>query len=114
MTYKTPLDTVLESFTFKSVGRDVLEENLSENASISELKNEYMYYSHQASHGPEKSRHVMAQKAEQIKDKIKQLETVDEDLEKKVPLQVSEEELNKEKSLEEEALSNFLKNVIKK
>lgn len=111
MTDKTPLDIVLESFTFSSVSRDILGESISESASLSELKNEYMYYSHQASHGPEKSRHVMAQKAKQIKDKIAELETVDEDLEKKVPLQVSEEELNKEKSLEEEALSNFLKNV---
>ena len=111
MTDKTALDTVLEGFTLKSVARDVLGEAISESASLPELKNEYMYYSHQASHGPEKSRHVMAQKAEQIKAKIAELEKVDEDLEKKVPLQVSEEELNKEKSLEEEVLNNFLKTV---
>lgn len=114
MTDKTPLDKVIESFTFGSLSRDLLENKLSEDASLADLKKEHFYYAHQAVNGPEKSRHVMKQKADELKQKIDKLEnTVDEDLVKKTPLQVSEEEPAKEKSLEEDVLNNFLKNVRK-
>jgi hypothetical protein len=106
MTDKTPIDTILEDFSFSSLTRDVLGESLLENAPLTDLKRELFYYQHQAAHGPTKSRRVMADKAARLSAQIAKLEKVDEDMVKKVPLQVSEKTVN-----DETVLNNFLKNV---
>jgi len=75
MTVKTPLEIVLESFSLADAAREALGESpiegMDNTSAIYTLKQELMYAEHQASQGPEKSRHVFANKADKIKDEIK-------------------------------------------
>ena len=78
MTIKTPLEIVLESFSLSDVAREALGEapiaGMDHKAAIAALKEELMYCEHQAAQGPEKSRHVFADKAAKIKEEIAKLE----------------------------------------
>jgi len=80
MTIKMPIDHLAESFSLRDISREVLgESDMSQmdiHSRISTLKNELMYYLHQAEHGQQKSQHVFADKANKIQNEIEKLENI--------------------------------------
>lgn len=75
---KSPIDIVLENFSLKEAVNEALGNlpppGTDKKAKLADLKQDLIYAERQAEQGPEKSRHIFADKANKIKAELAKLE----------------------------------------